>query len=487
MITSALVLCVTVLCFKTYRRRQGLPPGPLCLPFVGTLLSAGLSQHPTDIAKLRKKYGDVYTLMFGSKVIIMVTGSEAMREIIIKHADSVTDRPPVSQMLQLNNGCGIIATSGELWKQQRSFALKTLRSFGFGKRCLEHQILQEVEIFMGEITKRGGEPFYAKEVLSPAFANIICSIVFGKRFEYNDERLNIVLRVINLDFAKINIVLRMIGMTLPWLRHLPGDITGFKQRMRYETEIKFFINSEIQRHKDSFDENEIRDYIDAFMLEQIREKNNANSTFSDQQLLASVRDLFIAGSETTATTISWALLYLMANPSVQNRMRKEIDDVIGKTGKPSLEHKSKLPYCEVVITEVQRLGNIAPFAVPHHVSDDVIWRDFLIPKGASLMLNLDSVLMDPITFPSPEKFDPERFLNEEGKCVGQNSFIPFGLGRRVCLGESLARMELFLFIISLVQNFEILKENDQSELSFEEIRGGTRSPVPFKVRFKPRN
>ncbi|KAK3086583.1 hypothetical protein FSP39_020630 [Pinctada imbricata] len=416
----------------------------------------------------------------------MLNGSEAIKEIIVKHADAVSDRPYSSQLALVSDGLGIVGSSGSLWKEHRSFALKTLRSFGFGKRSLENQILEEIEIFSKEIVKMNGKPFDPRESLSVAISNIICSIVFGRRFEHTDERLHLILGLVNENFSKNN-RFRTLGNMMPWVRHLPGDITGMKQRIENVKKIKKFLREQIQSHKQSFDGDNIRDFIDAYLAEQNHQMDNSDSTFTDDQLVQTLQDLFIAGSETTATTLRWAILFLTAHQDIQKKMRKEIDSMIGQSTTPSMEHKSKLQYCEAVINEVQRLGNIAPFAVPHGVRYDVTWKDYVIPEGATLMINLESVGFDPNTFPNPEKFDPDRFLDQDGNCIGQNRFMPFSLGRRVCLGESLARMEIFLFVISLVQNFEFHKENNQSQLTLQPIRGATRSPQPFKVRISPRN
>ena len=122
------------------------------------------------------------------------------------------------------------------------------------------------------------------------------------------------------------------------------------------------------------------------------------------------------------------MLFLITNQNVQEKMRQEIDKVIGPFRRPSMADKQNLPYCEAFITETQRLGNIAPIAIPHGVKYDVTWNGYVIPEGATVLLNLESVGMDKDTFPEPQKFDPNRFLDESGKCVGQNKFVPFSLG-----------------------------------------------------------
>ena len=149
---------------------------------------------------------------------------------------------------------------------------------------------------------------------------------------------------------------------------------------------------------------------------------------TDDQLLTTLTDLFIAGSETTATTMRWAVLYLIHNPEVQTRMRKEIDNVIGQSQIPSMIHKSSLPYCEAVILEVLRIGCVAPFSLPHTARYDVQYKDFIIPKGCLIMPNLHSVAMDNQVFENPRMFKPERFLDDDDRVYGQNRSLSFSLG-----------------------------------------------------------
>ena len=149
---------------------------------------------------------------------------------------------------------------------------------------------------------------------------------------------------------------------------------------------------------------------------------------TDDQLFTTLTDLFIAGSETTATTMRWAVLYLIHNPEVQTRMRQEIDNVIGQSQIPSMIHKTSLPYCEAVILEVLRIGCVAPFSLPHAARYDVQYKDFNIPKGCLIMPNLNSVAMDDQVFENPRMFKPERFLDDDGQVYGQNRTLSFSLG-----------------------------------------------------------
>lgn len=153
--------------------------------------------------------------------------------------------------------------------------------------------------------------------------------------------------------------------------------------------------------------------------------------FADTQLLRSISDLFIAGTHTTSTSIQWALLYLITHPDVQNKMRHEMDMVLGVSRLPSYENRHSLPYCQAVVSEVLRCGNIAPITLPHGVNYDVDFRGYKIPQNTILFPNQDSVLSDSIVFDQPELFNPSRFIDNNGALIRQERIVSFSLGKTV--------------------------------------------------------
>ena len=139
-------------------------------------------------------------------------------------------------------------------------------------------------------------------------------------------------------------------------------------------------------------------------------------------------ELFTAGSEGTSTTLTWAIIYMSLNQDIQSRCRAEIEAVIGRDQLPRMHHRSELPFTEACIMETQRLADVVPLGVPHAATEDVHFRGFLIPKATMILPNLYSVHMDPERWPEPDKFQPERFLDDEGKIVRREELIPFSVG-----------------------------------------------------------
>ncbi|XP_046558215.1 cytochrome P450 2U1-like [Haliotis rubra] len=204
-----------------------------------------------------------------------------------------------------------------------------------------------------------------------------------------------------------------------------------------------------------------------------------------ENLVSVIVDLFGAGTVTTATIILWTLVYLLHNPDVQEKCFQEIKENIGQSRLPSMKDKINVPYVEATIMEVLRRADIVPTSLPHTVPHDVQFRGYTFPKGVPVIVMLDSVLQDPDVWGDPDNFRPDRFLDDTGKIVKKEEFIPFSLGRRVCLGESMARMELFLFLTTMIQRFKFVPVDGQMP-SLDAIIGLTYSPKPFLVKAIPR-
>lgn len=464
-----------------WRRWAHVPPGPQPLPFIGNMgyLRSKDKQLQT-FRKLRKTYGDVFSLRMGGHLFIIFNGYETLKEAFTKNGDIFSDRPNTYIMEIMSRGRGISGSSGNLWKGTRAFTISALRDFGFGKQSMEAKLMEEVEAFLTVISNTNGEPFDIKNVCYTSVSNVICSLIFGRRFEHGDEAFETLLDLLDQNF-------KLVGQTgiigiFPFLRFLPGDLFGAKRLLRNTTKIRRFFVDQIQSHREDFDESNIRDFTDAFLKEQTRHIGQINTIFTVDNLTTLIGNLFSAGTETTATSIRWAVLYLLHYRDIQDRLRQEVDTVIGRSRAPSISDKPNMPYFEAFILEVLRHANVAPLAVAHGASKDSMYKGFFIPTEAILVPNLDSVLNDPKLFPHPDTFCPSRFIGDDGKVTRSDKVTAFSVGRRLCPGEALAKMELFLFLTSLVQNFRLLPEDPACLPSLQGIMGMTKSPKPFKLR-----
>ncbi|XP_023320166.1 cytochrome P450 2J6 [Eurytemora carolleeae] len=248
-------------------------------------------------------------------------------------------------------------------------------------------------------------------------------------------------------------------------------------------EIIHLMKELINNHLKTLDVEQPRDFIDSYLIE-IAGTTSPNSSFYGangyENLAATLTDLFQAGSETTATTLRWAVLYLVLYPEVQQRIQVELDRVL-EDRDIELGDKEDLPYSQAVILEIQRLANILPHGGNHKTNMDVEVNGFVIPAD-TFITPVYAAILQGSHWIEGEKFNPDRFLDNTGNLRKDEHLIPFSIGKRQCLGESLAKAQLFIFITGLVRNYNLLVNPDTgAPLEHEYIPGFTISPKPFSI------
>ncbi|NXC31943.1 CP2C8 protein, partial [Campylorhamphus procurvoides] len=487
--TVVLLICIAcLLSFAAWKGKSGkgkMPPGPTPLPILGNLLQVKPNNLAKTLQKLSEEYGPVFTVHLGSDPVVVLHGYDVVKEALVDRADEFASRGRMPIGDRANNGLGIVFSNNEPWLQVRRFALTTLRNFGMGKRSIEERIQEESDYLLEEINKTKGEPFDPTFMLSCSVSNVICSIVFGKRYDYKDKKFLALMNNMNNIFEMMNSRWGQIyQMFSKIMDYLPGPHNNVFAEF---DALKAFVAEEVKLHQASLDPNSPQDFIDCFLSKMQEEKGHPNSSFHMKNLITSTFDLFTAGTETTSTTIRYGLLLLLKHPKIQEKVQEEIDQVIGRSRKPCVADRTQMPYTDAVVHEIQRFISLVPLALPHTVTKDTSFREYVIPKGTTIFPILSAVLHDSKEFEKPYEFNPEHFLNKNGTFKKSDFFMPFSAGKRICPGEGLARMEIFLLIAIILQNFTLKSVVDPQELSVIPTLSGTANiPPAYQLCALPR-
>ncbi|XP_063287211.1 cytochrome P450 2G1-like isoform X2 [Pelobates fuscus] len=436
-----------------------------------------------DIWQLAEKYGPVYTVYMGMERVVVLCGYDMVRSALNDHGELFSARGhlPILKRMSLG-GHGVIYSNGERWKQLRRFSLMTMRDFGVGKKNIEQRIQEEAYFLTAELRKTNGQPQDPKFYFSRTVSNVICSVVFGKRFEYENENFLRLLNLICIMFINANSFWGQMYNVYPKLMEkLPGPHNKFFKAV---DQVQEFIAERIKMHEETLDPTSPRDFIDSFLIKMEQEKDKPNTHFDMDALVNTTFDMFVAGTETVSITLCYGLLILLKHPDVEERIHQELDQVIGRNRAPCIEDRSRMPYTDAVIHEIQRFIDLIPLGIPHKVTQDIEFKDYFIPKDTTIYPVLSSVLQDPKLFKYPHEFKPSHFLDSDGKFCKNDGFVPFSSGKRICLGEGLARMELFLVFTTILQNFTLRSMVATEEIDLSpETSGFGNCPHPYQLCF----
>ncbi|XP_053577732.1 cytochrome P450 2F3 [Bombina bombina] len=482
-----LIFLITCLVFLSKWRRSGkrLPPGPTPLPFIGNMHQVKMIDLIKSLVELSKKYGPMYTFYLGSRPTVVLCGHQILKEALIDHAEEFSGRGEFPAVQMYSKGNGIVYGTGERWRQLRRFAITTLKNFGMGKRSLEERVKEEAQYLIAEFRQSEGKPIDPTFGFSSAGSNIICSLVFGDRFDYRDKEFLNLLYLINNSWHLMSSTWGQLLFVFPKIMKLiPGP-----HRQIYKNYLKLgaFVAKRLKMNKETLDPINPRDFIDCFLIKIEQEKKNPDSHFNYETMLKTTVNVFFAGTETVGSTLRYGFLILLKYPEVEEKIHQEIDNVIGRDRSPCMEDRNKMPYTEAVLYEILRFADIVPMSVPHTVTRNIKFRGYDLPEGLNIMPLICTSQYDPTKFKNPYSFDPTHFLDEKDNFKKNEGFMAFSAGKRICLGEGLAQMELFIFLTTILQNFKTKPIVDPKDIDITpESSGLGNIPRPYKICFIPR-
>ncbi|KAM9470434.1 cytochrome P450 2F2-like [Clarias gariepinus] len=464
------------------QRPKNFPPGPRPLPIFGNFFQLNIKNPLKDFETLAERYGNVYSLYLGRSPAVVLNGLKTIKKALVTKSVDFSGRPQNLLVSHINEGKGVIMVDyGPAWKEHRRFALMTLRNFGMGKQSMENRILGEIEHLVAKLEIHAGSVMDPETLFHDAASNIINLVLSGTRYEYGGESLKKFITLFNEAAKIINGPWLMIYDNFPLVRSLP---LPFMKIFKNNHLLKEITATMIKNHKTTRIRGEPRDFVDCYLdeLDMVKE----GSSFNEEQLEMFILNLHEAGIDTISKTLLTTFLYLMAYPDIQERCQQEIDEVLLGKSEVSFEDRHDMPYTQAVMHESQRIANIVPLSVFHSTTRDTELMGYSIPKGTIIIPNLSSVLREKGQWKFPHEFNPSNFLNKQGQFEKPEAFIPFSVGPRACLGEGLARMELFLILVSLLRRFRFIWPEDAGEPDLTPVYGVTIAPKPYKMGIRLR-
>lgn len=466
---------------------KGMPPGSLGLPVIGCppLSSSSRRLH---LKGLKKKYGNIFTRQWASLRLVVLADAALIRSA--RCNPLLQTRPDMFSIsihvyfLRL----GVLMSSGHTWATNRKFMVRHLDVLQSSRAKQEMIVGHEVDQWIQHLESLPlNKPVVIDFSLNVAMLNVLFQMLASVRYEMDDLEMLSITKLLNENLA--------IGAGLIWLNdgfpglhlYLPNLVLNKMMKVdkleRNRDKIYEKLTKLVEEHRKTVDPANPRDLIDHYLLEAEEHKGDPDSPFTDDRNLKILMfDVLLAGSETASSSTRWLVLYLALYPQIQSKVHACIDAVVPNERLPSLEDRDKLVYLDAVILDMMRLSSVFS-AVSHKATEQTTLQGYTIPKDTMILSSLETCHRDPEVWEKPDDLYPEHFLDSEGKLVNRReAFLPFSAGKRVCPGEALARVELFLIASALLQRFTITPPPGDTLESFRApYVGGINLPREFSV------
>ncbi|KAK0222504.1 cytochrome P450 [Armillaria nabsnona] len=478
-ITIAAVIFVFTLCVVLHSRlykHSGfpLPPGPPSDSIFGASFKSEFFYRHFE--RWTQEYGPVFSFRQGLQTVVVIGRYQAAVDIMEKEGASLVDRPrSISAGETLSGGMRTLLTpAGDRFKKMR----RALHSHLQPKSITSYWpiLMKNAKQNLLDITEN---PDRHQDHAKRYAVAVVMGLAYGKvPPSFEDPEV----QAVNRCLTTLGLTMRTGAWKvdiLPLLKYVPGYLKPLKDA---HTEELGLFKGLLQEVRDQLIRNdEVKPSFGKYLIERQTELE-----LDDNETAYLTGSMFGAGSDTTASAISIAVMAAACHPDAQRKVQEELDSVIGKDRPPTFADRDSLPQTMAFVLETFRWRPVTSGGFPHKATKDIIWNNYCIPKGATVIGNVWSVNRDPAYFPEPEVFDPQRWIGEDGTLRDDVRTFPFGFGRRVCPGQHLATASTYLNTSLTLWAFNVREdEKDKIDvLAFTE--SANAHPMPFKVVFEPR-
>nr|ANY58188.1 putative N-methyltransferase [synthetic construct] len=476
--TFATLLAITTLIrmFKSSSQMKW-PSGPKTLPIIGNMHQLGGDLLHVVLAKLAKVHGGVMTIWIGSwRPIIVVTDIDKVWEVLVsKSADyAARDFPEFTNFVTASRHTISSSDLGAFWQTLR----KGLQNGALGpiniaaQSQFQERDMKQMTQAMVDEAGRNNNIVKPMEHIKKNSVRLLTRLIFGETFD-DDEFVDSMLYDVD-DVIRIGGFARL-AEAFYYAKYLPGHRKAVREanllKLRVEKLIRPFFSSNPPKNSYLY-----------FLLSQ---------NIPEEVIIFCIFELYCLGVDSTSSTTTWALAYLVHEQAVQEKLYQEIRMTLGDVDQVRIEDVSKMKYLQAVVKETMRMKPIAPFAIPHMTAKDTTLMGTKVAKGTSIMVNLYALHHNPDIWTEPYKFIPERFMQgEDGSATNkamERSFLPFGAGMRTCAGMDLGKLQFAFVLANLVNAFKwsCVEEGKLPDLS-EDLAFVLLMKTPLEAKITPR-
>lgn len=479
------------------RDRRCLPPGPRPWPIIGNLPHIGTMPHHT-MAAMARTYGPLLYLRMGLVDVVVAASASVAEQFLKVHDANFSSRPPNSgaKHIAYNYQDLVFAPYGPRWRMLRKicsvhvFSAKALDDF-------RHVRQEEVAVLTRTLASAVTKEVNLGQLLTVCTVNALGQVMLGRRV-FGDGTGGDDPKAGEFKSMVVEAMLLAgvfnIGDFIPALDWL--DLQGVAAKMKkVHKRFNAFLTSILEEYKMyGVDGSSNRHKHMLGTLISLQDDDSEGGKLTDTEIKALLLNMFIAGTDTSSSTIEWAMAELIRHPKILAQVRRELDSVIGPNRLVTESDLPHLTYFQAVIKETFRLHPSTPLSLPRIAAESCEINGYHIPKGATLLVNVWAIARDPNVWSDPLEFRPERFLSGGEKPdvdVRGNDFevIPFGAGRRICAGLNLGIRMVQLLTATLVHAFDWKVAGDvmPEKLNMDEAYGLTlQRAVPLMVHPSPR-